>query len=254
MLSTYTGYQITVRDLPRSLELVQSNAQVARETDYYKENIGNIKSIDEFMDDHRLFNYAMKAHGLEDMSYAKALIKKVLVEGTATDTTFVNKLADIRYKEFAETFNFEQFDTATTSFTKANEGVVDKYIRQQLEENAGADNEGVRLALYFARKAASLEITESILTDGAISKVVRTALQIPDETAFLDIDRQVELIEQKLDIEDFKDPEKLAKFIERFTSIWDATNPVATPVNILFSNNTAFGLSTDLMLTIQLLK
>jgi len=86
------------------------------------------------------------------------------------------------------------------------------------------------------------------------SDLVRTALQIPDETAFLDIDRQVELIEQKLDIEDFKDPEKLAKFIERFTSIWDATNPVATPVNILFSNNTAFGLSTDLMLTIQLLK
>lgn len=254
MLSTHTGYQITVRDLPRSLELVQSDAQVKRETDYYKENIGNIKNIEDFIDDDRLFNYAMKAHGLEDMSYAKALIKKVLVEGTATDTTFVNQLADVRYKEFAETFNFEQFDTAATSFGKANQGVVDKYVRQQLEENAGADNEGVRLALYFARKASSLNITEGILADGALSKVVRTALQIPDETAFLDIDRQVAMIEEKLDVTDFQDPTKLSDFIERFTSIWDATNPVASPTDLLFSNNTAFGLSTDLMLTIQTLK
>ena len=49
MVSTYTGYQQTVRDLPRSLEVAASDGFVAREVDYYSENIGNVKSIDESM-------------------------------------------------------------------------------------------------------------------------------------------------------------------------------------------------------------
>ncbi len=52
---------------------------------YYKENIGNVKTVDEFLDDYRLYSYAMKAHGLEDMTYAKAFMRKVL-ESDLNDT------------------------------------------------------------------------------------------------------------------------------------------------------------------------
>lgn len=253
MLSTYTGYQTTVRDLPRSLEIVQSDAQVSRETEYYKENIGNIKSIEDFVADDRLFTYAMKAHGLGEMSYAKALMVKVL-EGGTEDGAFVSGMADARYRDFAETFDFKTFENAATSFTKAGDGVVDKFIRQQLEENVGETNEGVRLALYFERKASSLSYTESILADGAIAKVVRTVLQIPDETAFLGIDKQVELLEERLDIEDLKDPEKLSEFIDRFVALWDAANPVASPIDTLFNQSSAYSVSTSMLLTIQSLK
>lgn len=254
MISTYTGYQMAVRDLPRSLEIVQSDAMVNRETEYYLENIGNVKSIDAFMSDSRLFNYAMKAHGLEDMSYAKALIRKALEGGHSESDAFVNQLTDQRYKEFVKTFDFKSFDAATTTFTKAQQGVVDKYLRQTLEENAGATNEGVRLALYFERKAPGLEITEGILADRAMSTVVRQVLQIPEATAFLDIDKQVEMIEERLDIEDFKDPEKLAEFINRFVNLWDVSNPVADNSTLLFGQSAAYGVSTDLLLTIQNLR
>ena len=36
-----------------------------------------MKSIDDFMKDTRLYNYAMKAFGLDDMAYAKAFMRKV---------------------------------------------------------------------------------------------------------------------------------------------------------------------------------
>ena len=39
MLSTLTSYQLAVRDLPRSLEVVQSDGLVQRETEYYLENV-----------------------------------------------------------------------------------------------------------------------------------------------------------------------------------------------------------------------
>ena len=40
--------------------------------------------VDEFLDDYRLYTYAVKAYGLEDMGYAKAFMRKVL-ESDLTD-------------------------------------------------------------------------------------------------------------------------------------------------------------------------
>ena len=67
-------------------------------------------------------------------------------------------------------------------------------MRQTLEENAGAQNEGVRLALYFQRKAEASKSAYEILADPALLKVVQTALGIPPETGTQDIDRQAALI------------------------------------------------------------
>lgn len=254
MLTTFTSYQLAVRDLPRSLEVVQLDQQVKRDTEYYLENIGKVKSIEEFVDDRRLFAYAMKAHGLEEMTYAKAMIVKVLEEGRDEDSAFVNRLADVRYRELAETFDFKRYGSATTSFGRAEQGTVDKYLRQQLEENAGSANEGVRLALYFERKAPFLTSTEGILADRAVSTVVRQVLQIPEATAFLDIDKQVEMLEERIDIADFTDPDKLEEFIDRFVNLWDASNAAPSPTVNLFNGGATYGVSTDLLLTIQSLK
>ena len=254
MISTFTGYQMAVRDLPRSLEVVQSDQLVKRETDYYLENIGNVKSIEDLVEDDRLFRYAMKAHGLEEMNYAKALVTKVFEEGRDESDAFVNRMADGRYRDLAETFDFSRYGSATTSFDRAQQGVVDKYLRQQLEENAGATNEGVRLALYFERKAPGLNNVEEILADRALSTVVRQALQIPEATAFLDIDKQIEMLEEQVDVSTFSDPEELSKFIDRFVNIWDAQNGAPDPALELFNQGPAYGVSTNMLLTIQSLR
>ena len=138
---------------------------MARETAYYLDNIKNVKSIDDFLADDRVFAYAMKAFGLQDMTYAKAFMRKVLTEGIADSDSFANKLADKRYREFADTFNFAEFGTTTTIFDVTRQGTVDRYVRQTLEEDAGGKDEGVRLALYFERKAADLTSPFSILAD-----------------------------------------------------------------------------------------
>ncbi len=254
MLSTSVSYNLAVRDLPRSLDIVQSDQRVKRDTEYYLENIQNVKSVDDLVKDDRLFAYAMKAHGLEDMTYAKALIVKALEGGHEERDAFVNRMADARYLELVKTFDFKSYDTATTSFSSAQVGVVNKYIRQQLEENAGSTNEGVRLALYFKRKAPQLTTTEGVLADRALSTVVRQALQIPEATAFLDIDKQVKMLEEVLDVKDFSDPEKLGKFIERFVHIWDATHSPPSPSLNLFTTGPSYGISTDMLLTIQSMK
>ena len=257
VISTYASYSAISGNLARSLERVNEQPMVQRETEYYLENIENVKSIDDLVSDRRLFTYAMRAHGLGDMDYAKAFMVKVLEEGRDADDSFANTLSDSRYREFAETFDFNRYDSLATTFTRARQGVVDKYIRQTLEEDAGSTNEGVRLALYFERKAPAVDSVYSILADKALATVVRTALGLPESLGLLDIDKQKEIIEKRLDIADLSKPEELEKFLKRFTSLWEISNPTSSGIenaSLLFAQAPSFGISPELMLTIQQLK
>lgn len=257
MVNTYTNYQVIARDIAKSIARVESQPMVKRETEYYLANIGKVKSIEEFLADDRLYRYAMKAFGLEEMTYAKGLIKKALTEGIDEADSFANKLTDKRYREFVETFNFARFDELATTFTRAQQGTVDKYLRQTLEENAGQQDEGVRLALYFQRKASSVTSYYNILADKALTQVVRTALGLPDSFASSPIDRQVETFKKRLKIEDLSDPTRVEKFLKRFTALWDANKAVMqaqTSVSVLFGQPAEAGISTDLLFQIQQLK
>lgn len=256
MLSTSASYQLITRDLDRSLDRTAKEPVVARESEYYLAHIGEVKSIEDFIGNDRLFKYAMKAFGLEDMDYAKAFMRKVLEGGVDDPDSFANKLADSRYKDFAAAFNFVRYGEATTAFDRTQQGTVDKYVRQTLEEDAGDQNQGVRLALYFQRKASNITDAYSILADPALLQVVQTALGISSATSAMDIDKQAEMLADRIDFEDFKDPAKLEKFLTRFTSMWEIANPSTASESpaILISQPLEAGIGSDLLMSLQGLK
>ncbi|MBK1622027.1 DUF1217 domain-containing protein [Afifella marina] len=255
MISTSLSYQRISGDMDKSLSRVSSDRIVTRETNYYLANIGTIKSIDDFFDNDRVYNYAMKAFGLEDMAYAKGLIRKVLEEGVSDPKSFANRMSDDRFVELATVFNFTENGETTTAAKEAQQGVVDLYTRQTLEERAGDDNEGVRLALYFERAAPEVKSAYGLLADDALWAVIKTTFGFPAEMANADIEKQAKAVEQRMDIADLQDPEKLAKLIQRFTIMWDATeNVTADPILNLFSNSRSTSVSADLLLTLNQLK
>lgn len=257
MVNTYLSYQFITRDMARSIDRIEKQPIVKRESEYYLENIKDIKTVKEFLGDDRIFRFAMKAFGLEEMGYAKGFMKKVLTEGTTDPDSFANRLNDKRYLEFAKTFDFARLGAAATSLPRAQQGTVDAYLRQSLEENAGDQNEGVQLALYFERKASTITSFYSVLADKALAKVLYTALGLPDSFAAADIDKQVAFFETKLDVEDFQNPKKLGEFMKRFTALWEVSNPtspVQASVSVLFGKPAEFGVSTNLLLAMQKLK
>ncbi|KMO32655.1 DUF1217 domain-containing protein [Methylobacterium aquaticum] len=409
MTNTLTSYMLLSRNLATSLQRKGNEPVVSRETAYYQANIGKVTSIDDFMADQRLYNYAMKAFGLEDMSYAKAFMRKVLTEGTSDSTAFANRLADDRYVAFAKAFDFSpgataqgtdptvistdlvlpagsaklalpgtlaasydfsgtneasftlssQLDGTTTksvtivlnkaalagkvadlskvtpaeiatavgaqitasgasglmgkvqvgltangglgfettdyadlgfdgqpggtgvnadtfyfaggssrTLTLSNaalsapgqtavdigngtdlspgadvKSVIDAYLQQSLESDAGAEDTGVRLALYFARKAPTLKSGYDILSDPALTQVVNTVIGLPATSSATTSDAlaaRAKLIASKVDFASFQDPAKVEAFARRFAAIWDAQNNTATdPILALFSNGQA---------------
>ncbi|MDX5593651.1 DUF1217 domain-containing protein [Pseudovibrio sp. SPO723] len=254
MLDTALRYTMLTRDMDKTIERTSKDPIVDRETQYYQENIRSIKSIDDFMDNDRIYRYAMKAMGLEDMIYAKGLVRDVLEQGITDPTSYANRLQDKRYKELATAFNFETYGSTATSFDRAQQDVVDAYVLQTLELNEGQDNEGVRLALYFKRKAPELTNTYEILADQALYAVVRTAIGMPEAMVGGDVDAQAKYIESRLDLEILKDPEELDKFLTKFTNLYDVQNNISiAPTLSLFQNNGS-GVNPDVLLKVNSLK
>lgn len=255
MVTTSASYRSVSADLTRSLGTTARQPQVARESKNYLASIEKIKSVDAFIKNDRVYRYAMKAFGLEDMIYAKAFMKKVLTEGVANSGSFANSLSDSRYKEFAKVFDFASLGESTTLSESTRQGTVDRYVRQALEQQAGESNEGVRLALYFARKAPEITSPMGILADKALLQVVQTALNIPEAAAMQDIDKQAANLAKRLDVADFKDPKKLDRFITRFTSLWEASNGSSSAAGALaLGQPLEAGIGASLLASLQNLK
>src|SRR5262249_45329376 len=154
--------------------------------------------------------------GLGDLAYAKGMMRKVLTEGIDDKKSFANKLNDDRFVDFAKAFNFKANGDQATSAASAKQGVIDRYVRQALETSAGVENEGVRLALYFERKAPEVKSAYSLLGDPALWKVIKTVFQFPDAMAAADIDKQAAAVTKRLNLDDLKDPDKLQRLVQRF--------------------------------------
>jgi hypothetical protein len=97
------------------------------------------------------------------------------------------------------------------------------YLEEAMETEAGSQNDGVRLALYFKRVAPTITNAYQILADKALTAVVQTMLGLPSSSSNADIDAQARTITNKLKLTDFQDPTKLEKLVARFSALYDLT-------------------------------
>jgi hypothetical protein len=225
-MTTIASYLQVANDLTRWRGIAAKAPDVSLETNYFKANIGKATSIDALLNDRRLFNYAMKAFGLGDRTYAVGLMRKVLQQGVNDPKALANTLNNPNILAFAKAFDYAAKGDSVPS-ASLTDTVTGRYIEQALQTQQGQTNPGVQLALYFKQHAPDLTSIYGVLADKNILQVVQTALDISPNTAVQDIDTQARLLKAKLDVADFKDPTKLTKFIARFAAMYDMNNPDA---------------------------
>ena len=261
-MTTFTDYMTIANNLSRYQTMTADDPTVAQATKYFQDNIGNIKSADDFVNNTRLFSYAMTAFGLSDMTYAKSLMKQVLEQGTTSSSALANKLANPKILAFAQAFKFALYGESTTQTIAATSDVVNKYVMQTLETNEGKQNAGVELALYFQQNASKITDGYSILADSKLLTVVQTTLGISSYTSAENVDLQAQQFDRLLTYSDFQDSSKVLNFLQRFTAEYDFSNPTASSssstslVTQLFdsSSNSSSGISVNLMMSMQNLK
>jgi len=257
-MTTLSTYLQIANNQAQWQAMTAKSPEVATQTQYFKDNIGKATSVDAFMKDSRLFNYAMTAFSLGSLTYAKGLMQKVLEGGVSSSSALANTISNANIKAFATAFDFAENGESTTSSSTLVDNVVSRYTEQTLETNQGQQNPGVQLALYFRQHAPDLTSVYGILADRNILTVVQTALGLSPLTSSQSIDTQYRLLSSKVNLDDFKDPAKLQQFISRFAAQYDYNNGDANSQSSLLStlfdapgSGSSFGLDASLLLSVQ---
>jgi hypothetical protein len=223
-MSTIDSYLLISANIDKWRSIAAKTPEATVQTNYFQANIGKVKSAEELIDNPRLFNYAMSAFGLSDMTYAKGLIKKVLDEGVSNSQSMAHTLQNNRILALAKAFDFAGNGANTTAAPGLVSDVVSRYAQVALETDQGQQNPGVQLALYFQRVAPSVTSLYGILADKDLLTVVQTALSISPMTSAQPIDTQYNVLSKQLNPADFQDPAKLQRFLTRFSAMYDANN------------------------------
>ena len=187
MVSTYLSYNSVVSNLRQSMTRVARQPDVARDAAYFKENIGKVKTIDDLLKNDRLYQYVMKAYGLEDMIYAKAFMKKVLASDLLDANSFANKLTDERYRDFAAAFSFTGADTAAAQSSAQTDDMIGLYTAT-VQRQVDAIDEDTR---YYNLTIGSVKSVDALLNDDRLRTYVFSALGIDDSSWSRDNIRKV---------------------------------------------------------------
>lgn len=251
-LGGIAGWAFLNRTLDRQSASFRDSAEVARETAYFRNNIGKVTSGADLVSDHRLLRVALGAFGLDSDIDKRFFVRKVLEEGTADPRSMANRLVDKRYAKLADAFSFDNPFGARTDRPQAMAAITSAFETRQFEIAVGNSDESLRLALGFRREIAALAETGGatgwygLLGNIPVRKVLADGFGLPASFAGLDIDRQVATLQDRTarlygsgDIAVFSDPARVEDTISRYlartsaNSSVTATGPAATALSLL---------------------
>ncbi|MCE0503880.1 DUF1217 domain-containing protein [Roseivivax sp. GX 12232] len=232
-LNSIAGLQVAQATEANSREIIRSSAQHARAIEHFRENIAAVETVDDLMGDPELYGFVMRAFDLEAQIPGKALMKKMFESDISDTSALVNRLTDPRFREIYKALDFGPDGVGTTNTLSQSwqDWMVDRYVTRQFLDARESENETVGRALYFREQAGGIETAFDILKDKDVAKVLRTAFGIPEATVGLDIDKQAELLLEKIDLETLSDPDEVTKIMQRYVAIADALSGAGAAQN-----------------------
>jgi hypothetical protein len=223
------------------LSAAGSNPASVREASYYKAAIANVTSVTSLLSDTRLVTYLKKAYGLP-ASTTTGQMQQALTSNLMAANNAATKLGD-NFVKLAEAFQFGTNGLVAVQAGQRGQSTAQQtftdltFTRQNLEDEAGQDNTGIKLALYFQRVAPTITNAYSVLADKALLEVFQTMLGLSSTSSKADIDVQARFLKSKINFADLKDPAKVTKMVQRFAAVYDMTNSTsgsADTVSMLF--------------------
>lgn len=225
------GWAFLKRTLDAQQTVFRKSPEIARDVDYFKQNIGKITSAEALVADRRLLRVALGAFGLDSDLNNRFFIRKVLDDGTLDRGALANKLADKRYLEFSKAFGFGDFAIPLSQNTNFAEKTVQAFETRQFEIAIGDSDQNLRLALGLSRDLGAIAVRPStdttlwltILGAPPLRQVFETAFGLPTGFGAIDLDQQVTVLRDRAEqafgndtVAQFTDPEKIETLTRRF--------------------------------------
>ncbi len=230
-LSGIAGLRFLDRTWDSQFKAFESQAQMTRDIDYFKENIAEIDSAEKLVADRRLLRVALGAFGLDEEIGKKYFIGRILAEGTDNPQSLANRFVDPRYRTFSEAFGFGNLLGPNTGQPGFADSVISQFKERQFEVAIGESDDNLRLAVGFRREIqqfanagnAADSAWFSVLGNRPLRAVFEQAFSLPSEFGTLDIDRQKATLQERSrslfgnsSLAAFKDPENVDRLLNQF--------------------------------------
>ena len=229
-LDGIAGWQFLTRTEEAQRSTFEQSPLLAREVEYFKENIANVITAEELVSDRTLLKVALGAFGLEDEIDKTFYLQTILEQGTESSDALAVRLVDPRYREFSEAFGFGNALGVRTGEFDFGQRITDAYKERQFEVAVGDQSTDLRLALEFKRTIGEYAASSSpdaawfsIMGNTPLRTVFETAYGLPSSFATLDIERQKEdladLTQRNFGddtVAAFLDPANVDEMINRF--------------------------------------
>jgi len=203
-ISALAGYQPYVANENQKIATYSQQTSVQQAVSYYEANIGNIKSVQQLVQDPKLFNFVLTAFGLQSESNAPALIQQVIESDTTQRTSLANTLLDPRYAQMAKEFDYAQAGLANFADPSVITDVVNRYLTNAYEYSLDNVNPALQNAAYFLRNIGSITSAYSILGDPVLRDVFETTTGLPAQIANQPVQDEARLVNSKVNISLFE--------------------------------------------------
>jgi hypothetical protein len=253
------GWNFLQSTYSRQLETFSDTPAVKNDLAYMEDKLSQPMTQDEFLNDRRLLRVTMAAVGLEGEEWKRGFIDKVLTESADPESSFLARLNNRAYTDFAEIFQPQ--DGAISVSRDLIQDIAAKYQRAAFESAVGEVDNSMRLSLNYETNIGKIvgESTRSdtilfrIMGDIPVRSVLGQALNIPDGVQSLPLERQAVIFEEKLasfgiqSPQDLASPDAVDKILRRYhamesiSQIQQAQTSSASIALTLLSNAVGFG-------------
>lgn len=178
-----------------------------REETYFSENIGQIKTAEQLVNDPRLLRIALTAFGLEGDMQNKFLVRKVLEDGTLDSDALSNRFSDKRYFELSKAFGFGKLEISRNQLSEFSEEILESYKVKSFEVAVGSADETLRLAMSM--ESAVSKVIKNTTTDTSswlavlgnppLKAVFEAALRVPSGGGQVNLDDQIDFLSSQLE-------------------------------------------------------
>ncbi len=230
-LTGYVGWRFLERTLENQQTAFAESQPVSRATDYFRDNIANVRTAEDLVGDRGLLSVALGAFGLDDDIDNRFFIRKILEDGTVADDALSNRLADNRYSDFSRAFSFGDGPVPRTGFLGFADEIIDRFEARQFERAVGEQNNDLRLAMNVSTGLSDIISSTSsnnarwfsVMGNAPLRNVFETALGLPGSIASIDLDQQLQVFQERSksvlgtdQLSDFSDPSQQEKLIRLF--------------------------------------
>ncbi|MCA8910001.1 MAG: DUF1217 domain-containing protein [Rhodospirillaceae bacterium] len=245
-LSATMLYSSVTSQWERRIQDYQEQPTVDRAVRTFMERIALAESPEEVLDDYELRTFILQAYNIdEELHNATGLLKRVLLDDLEGEDALVYQMQDQRFLKMATDLRMDQ----GLEVLQSGEGqlaLIDQYYTVGLEMQVGDQNAAVREVLYFERSAGEAESLYQVLSDNALRTVVMGAYGLPEEMAYLDVDKQAEMLGQYIDVERLGEEDYRNQIIDRYLLAQDRESASTTYSGVLSLFQPVAGYDTGL--------